>query len=95
MFHRYPIDEHKIPLFFIHYTLDFVSVFIHFTIYSASSAFHMATTLYVSALLLDMMSTMQKCDIIMKNTDLQSSTRAVNVKTELKNAIKIHVNVLQ
>lgn len=72
-----------------------MSVFIHFTIYSASSAFHVATAMYVSALLLDMMSIMQKCDIFTKNAELQPSNRDVYVKNELKKAIAIHMNILE
>lgn len=70
-------------------------MFIHFTIYSASSAFHMGTALYVSALLLDMMSVMEKCDIIMKNSDIQPLCRMVIVKNALNKAVNIHMNILE
>lgn len=78
--------------FFLHYVLDFVSVFIHFTIYAASSSFHMATAIYVSAIIYDMMSIMQRCDIIFTNN---SATREIHINKTLNKTVTIHMDILE
>lgn len=92
---RLPINEGRLSSFSIHYALDFVSVFIHFTIYSASSGFHMATACYVSAMVLDIKSILERCDVNFKRKDIQLTIRNANVQNALNKAIKIHMNVLE
>lgn len=72
-----------------------MAVFFHVTIYAASSAFHMATALYVSALLLDIMSVLKRCDTITNHKDLQPFVRDANIKQTLNEAVALHVNVLE
>lgn len=95
IFNRYPINENKISSFFVHYTLDFVAVSIHVTIYAASSAFHMATALYVSALILDTSPIFKRCESMVIRKNIHPSIREANIKKTLNEAIALHVNVLQ
>lgn len=91
IFNRYPLDTRKISTFFMHYMVDFASVFIHVSIYAASSTYHMATCVYVSAMILDTTSILQQCDISAK---LLSARDAV-VNNALNKAIALHANVLE
>lgn len=85
--------------FSIHYTLDFASVFVHVSIYAASSAFHMATAQYVSAIILDMKSILQRCDRNTAANDKQmkwpKSVRDVTISKSLNKVIAMHVKVLE
>lgn len=92
---RYPINEHKISSFFVHYTLDFVAVSIHVTIYAASSAFHMATALYVSALVKDTLPIFKRCESMVTRKDMQPCVREANIKKALNEVISLHVNILK
>lgn len=85
--------------FSIHYTLDFASVFVHVSIYAASSAFHMATAQYVSAIILDLKAILQRCDRHTttndKNIQCLNSVGDVEISRSLNKTIAMHVDVLE
>ncbi|XP_055319545.1 uncharacterized protein LOC129577107 [Sitodiplosis mosellana] len=91
----YPLDSRKMSTFSIHYTLDFMAVFVHVSIYAASSTFHMATAQYVSAMILDTTSILQRCDINTTTNDLKlASVQDVTINNTLNKAVDLHANVL-
>lgn len=75
--------------------LDFVAVSIHVTVYAASSTFHMASALYVSAFILDILNILQRCDTVVNRQDVQRTAREDHIKKTLHEAIEIHVKVLK
>lgn len=82
--------------FFIHYVFDFVAVFVHVSIYAASSTFHMASAQYVSALILDTITILQRCDINTTTNDLKSSSvRDVTINNTLNKAVALHADILE
>lgn len=93
VFNRYTI-EGKILSFLVHYILDFTTCYIHFNIYSASSAFHMATTLYVTAFVSDTISILKRCDIFIKNRNSTENEQQLNIKNALYEAVSIYSDIL-
>lgn len=74
--------------------MDFIAVSIHVTVYAASSTFHMASALYVSAFILDTLNILQRCDTAVNRRDVQR-TRQVHIKKTLREAIELHVKIIK
>lgn len=89
------MDESKISSFVINYAMDFGTVFLHFTIYSTSCTYHMATAVYVSAMVLDVKQIMEHCNVIISTYDSRPFDQYINLKNTLHIAISLHANILK
>lgn len=79
----------------MNYALDFGSCFTHFTIYSASCTYHMATALYISAMVFDIKLIMERYNDVIGTSDLRPTDQYIQLKNTLHMAISIHTNILK
>lgn len=55
----------------------------------------MATALYISAMVADIKSILERCDTIIIATDLQPMVRDTNIQNSYRKAISLHANILE
>lgn len=55
----------------------------------------MATALYVSAMVSDIESILERCDTIITASDLQPMVRDTNIQNTYRKAISLHANILE
>lgn len=92
---RLPIESGTLLSFAAHFTLDFATCFVHFAVYSASSTFHMATTVYVSAMVLDIKSVLGKIGQWNSDKKMSSHQKQIKIHEALVQAIRLHTEILQ
>lgn len=67
----------------------------HFTIYSASNTLHIATAIYVSAMVMDVSSIFEQIDAFINMKDIVGSVRKLNIEKALIRSIKLHANIVK
>lgn len=92
---RLPMQSGTLWSFAAHFILDFGAVFVHFIVYSASSTFHMATTIYVSAMVLDIKYLLAKIDQWNSDKRMSSHQTRIRIGEALVQAIEIHSKILR
>lgn len=89
------MESGTLSSFAAHFILDFGTCFVHFIVYSASSTFHMATTIYVSAMVFDIKYLLEKIGHWNSDKRISSHQKRIRIGEALVQTIELHTEILQ